>query len=99
MGSPQRPGRFNAAGMAEPTNVNPKLTITKSAKNQRIQANKAKMDSRVKNASRKVGEVVKSQKSASFVIPAKQTVPQFVKYVIPGRPAQPGVIRNPGLIK
>jgi hypothetical protein len=39
--------------------------------------------------------IVKSQKFASIVIPAKQTVSQFAKDVIPDSPAQPGVIRNP----
>jgi hypothetical protein len=32
-------------------------------------------------------------------ITAGETVSQFVKYVIPDSPAQPGVIRNPGFIK
>jgi hypothetical protein len=71
MGSPQQPGRFNAAGIAEPTNVNPRLAITKTAENQRIQANRTMVGSWAKNATRKVHEVVKSQKSASIVIPAK----------------------------
>jgi len=41
-------------------------------------------------------EIAISQKSASIVIAAKQTVSQSAKGVISGTgPAQPGVIRNP----
>jgi hypothetical protein len=40
-------------------------------------------------------EFVKVPISSKFVIPAKQTVSQYVKDVIPDSPAQPGMIRNP----
>jgi hypothetical protein len=40
-----------------------------------------------------------SEHLGSPVIPPSQTVSQFAKGVIPDSPAQPGVTRNPGVIK